>query len=71
MSNESWFVNDRIVLDLGLSQLDPKMNEADTFDLIKVTTDSVYGLPAHGGVGGKGKEDSGGEGDKGPQVRGS
>eukprot|EP00058_Branchiostoma_floridae_P019456 XP_002604946.1 hypothetical protein BRAFLDRAFT_77203 [Branchiostoma floridae] len=49
-------------------QLDPKMNEADTFDLIKVTTDSVYGLPAHGGVGGKGKEDSGGEGDKGPQV---
>ncbi|CAH1269548.1 MROH1 [Branchiostoma lanceolatum] len=51
-----------------LVQLDPKMNEADTFDLIKVTTDSVYGLPAHGGVGGKGKEDSGGEGDKGPQA---
>ncbi|XP_019641769.1 PREDICTED: maestro heat-like repeat-containing protein family member 1 isoform X1 [Branchiostoma belcheri] len=51
-----------------LVQLDPKMNEADTFDLIKVTTDSVYGLPAHGGVGGKGKEDGGGEEDKGPQA---
>ena len=43
---------------LCLSKLDPKLSEAEEFDLIKTATDCVYPLPIDGGGTKKGKEEA-------------